>query len=256
MSEVHDMPAYNPGNMGSLEGLLYYLADQINLELESCLPAFIVSYDRAKNTAVVQPAISEVATSGQKINRDKLYNIPVLTLSGGGYFMNFPLQPGDTGWIVANDRDISLFKQNLQESAPNTYQKHRFSDAFFIPDKIKNFTVSGDDLSGLVISNLSGDNKIVLNGSNLNITSGAVKVVGETTFASQVTAQSDVIMQKDVTINQNLTVDQNATVTQNLDVTGMATAQSLHSRTAATGTYVSADNKNVVVQDGIVIGIG
>lgn len=237
MSEVHDIPAYNPADLSSLEGLLYYLADQINLELECCLPAFIVSYDRSSNRAVVQPAVSEVATSGQKISRDKLYDIPVLTLSGGGFFINFPLSPGDSGWIVACDRDISLFKQNLQETAPNTFQKHRFSDAFFIPDKVKNFTVSGEDVSGLVISSLSGNNKIVLNGSNLNITSAAITVTGTSAFKNQVTAEDN------VTINKNLEVD------------GSATANSLHSSTGATGSFVSADNKNVVVQDGIVIGI-
>lgn len=256
MSEVHDIPAYNPADLSSLEGLLYYLADQINLEMECCLPAFVVSYDRSANTAVIQPAVSEVATSGQKISRDKLYNIPVLTLSGGGFFINFPLSPGDTGWIVACDRDISLFKQNLQETAPNTFQKHRFSDAFFIPDKVKNFTISGEDAAGLVISNLGGNNKIVLNGSNLNITSAAITITGPTTFKSPVTAEDNVTAQKDVTINQNLTVDQNATITQNLDVAGTATAQSLHAKTGASGSFVSADNKNVVVQDGIVIGIG
>lgn len=244
MSEVHDIPAYNPADLSSWEGLLYYLADQVNQEMECCLPALIVSYDRTTNKAVVQPAISEVATSGQKISRDKLYDIPVLTMSGGGFFINFPLSPGDTGWIVANDRDISLYKQNLTETAPNTFQKHRFNDAFFIPDKVKSFTVSGEDAAGLVISNLGGNNKIVLNGSNLNITSAAVTVTGPATFKSQVTAADNVTAQKDVTI------------TQNLDVTGSATAQSLHAKTGASGSFVSADNKNITVQDGIVIGIG
>lgn len=244
MSEVHDMPAYNPADLSTLEGLLYYFMDQINLELECCLPALVVSYDRAANRAVLQPAVSAVATSGQKVSRDKLYDIPVLTVSGGGYFINFPLSPGDTGWIVACDRDISLFKQNLAEAAPNTYLKHRFSDAFFIPDKIKNFNVSGTDASGLVISNLNGDNKIVLNGSSLNITSAAITIAGQTTFKNEVTAED------------NITAQKNVTVSQNLEVTGSATAQSLHSKTGATGSFVSADNKNVVVQDGIVIGIG
>lgn len=237
MSEVHDIPAYNPADLSSLEGLLFYLADQVNLELECCLPAIVVSYDRAANRAVLQPAVSEVATSGQKISRDKLYDIPVLTMSGGGYFINFPLSSGDSGWIVACDRDISLFKQNLQETAPNTFQKHRFSDAFFIPDKVKNFTVSGEDVSGLVISNLAGNNKIVLNGSNLNITSAAITVTGASTFKSPVTAED------------------NVTIIKNLEVTGSATANSLHSATGATGSFVSADNKNITVQDGIITGI-
>lgn len=243
MSEVHDIPAYNPADLGTLEGLLLYFNDQINLELECCLPAIVVSYDRAANRAVLQPAVSEVATSGQKISRDKLYDIPVLTMSGGGYFINFPLSPGDTGWIVACDRDISLFKQSLEETAPNTYQKHRFSDAFFVPDKVKNFTIAGTDTSGLVISNLNGNNKIVLNGSNLDITSAAVIITGPATFKNPVTAEDNITAQKDVTIKQDL------------EVAGSATAQSLHAKTGASGSFISADNKNILVEDGIVIGI-
>lgn len=237
MSEVHDIPGFNPADIGNLNGLLNYFEDLLNMNLECCLPAIVESYDRSTNSAVVQPAISAVATSGQKISRDKLYDIPVLTMSGGGFFISFPVKKGDTGWLVASDRDISIFKQNLEETAPNTYHKHKFVDSVFIPDKIKKFTITGEDVSGLVISNLAGNNKIVLNGSNLNITSAAITVTGASTFKSPVTAED------------------NVTINKNLEVTGSATANSLHSATGATGSFVSADNKNITVQDGIITGI-
>lgn len=47
-----------------------------------------------------------------------------------------------------------------------------------------------------MISNLGGNNKIVLNGSNLEITSAAVTVTGPTTFKSPVTAADNVTAQK------------------------------------------------------------
>ncbi|OWK42477.1 hypothetical protein [Fimbriiglobus ruber] len=45
---------------------------------------------------------------------------------------------GDTGWIKANDRDISLFKQTTAASSPNTARLHDFADAMFFPDTLLN----------------------------------------------------------------------------------------------------------------------
>lgn len=219
MSEVHDLPGYNPAQSGSLEGLLQYVSDQINMDLACCMPGIVVEYDRKTNMAVIQPAISAVASSGQKITRDKLYNISVLTLSGGGFFVSFPLKTGDIGWLLVNDRDISLFKQTLQESAPNTYHKHKLVDSVFVPDKIKNFNITDEDLAALVISNLSGSSKIALSEAAINLT------------APKVNIQSLVAVTDDLS------------------------AASLHPQNGASGTFISQDNKTITVTDGIITGI-
>ena len=232
MSEVHDIPGFNPADIGNLNGLLNYFEDLLNMNLECCLPAIVESYDRNANSAVIQPAISAVASSGQKITRDKLYNIPVLTLSGGGFFISFPVKKGDTGWLVASDRDISIFKQNLEETAPNTYHKHKFVDSVFIPDKIKKFTITEADQNGLVISGLTGDCKIVLKeNANINLVAAMVNVSGNTAFTDAVAMQ------------------------KTLNVTDSATAGTLHAKNGASGSFVSMDNKNITVQDGIITGI-
>lgn len=137
MSEVHDIPGFNPADIGNLDGLLNYFEDLLNMNLECCLPAIVESYDRSTNSAVIQPAISAVASSGQKIPRDRLFSIPVLTLSGGGFFISFPVRKGDTGWLVASDRDISIFKQNLEETAPIPITNISLSIQCLFPTKLK-----------------------------------------------------------------------------------------------------------------------
>ncbi len=246
MSEVHDIPGFNPADIGNLDGLLNYFEDQLNMNLECCLPAIVESYDRSTNSAVVQPAISAVASSGQKISRDRLFGIPVLTLSGGGFFISFPVKKGDTGWLVASDRDISIFKQNLEETAPNTYHKHKFVDSVFVPDKIKNFTIAEADNDGLVISSLGGDNKIVLTGRNQNASAENI---------NQTAANSVNISAAAVNVSGNASFTDGVSMQKTLNVTDSATAGTLHAKNGASGFFVSMDNKNITVQDGIITGI-
>ncbi|RIQ09850.1 hypothetical protein D0837_18180, partial [Bordetella avium] len=82
------------------------------------------------NRAVVRPLIMVGTTDGRKISRGAIPNIPVFRFGGGGFFVRFPIKPGDFGWIKANDRDVSLmFQRGGQEDWPNTERLHSFSDA-------------------------------------------------------------------------------------------------------------------------------
>ena len=60
-------------------------------------------------------------------------SVPVFQISMGGFAINFPCNPGDLGWLKANDRDISMFKQTGQQAQPNTQRKHSFEDANLHP---------------------------------------------------------------------------------------------------------------------------
>ncbi|MBQ2285204.1 MAG: hypothetical protein II244_06030 [Clostridia bacterium] len=142
MEITKTIPAHNPADENTLDGLNNLLTDKISMGIQSATPAIVQSYNKNTNRAVVKPAITGVASQGQKISKEPYIDIPVLKLSGGGVTMSFPIKPGDTGWLIACDRNISIFKQNLQESAPNDYRKHKFEDSFFIPDSING---SGSD---------------------------------------------------------------------------------------------------------------
>lgn len=149
----------NPADNGTLEGLNDFLQDKIYLHLEKVIPGIVESYNASTNTATIKPAITGIATLGAKVPKDTLINIPVLQL--GGIF-KFPVSAGMTGWLIASDRDISIFKSIKQETAPNTPRKHKYQDSFFIPDSI-NSSVSDEltiDISSKPINFIASAFKI------------------------------------------------------------------------------------------------
>lgn len=182
------IPAYNPADVNTLDGLNNVLQDKILMNMEKVLPGIVQSYDRNTNRATIQPAITGIASQGQKVAREPLINIPVFSMSGGGIVLSFPLKQGDTGWLIAADRNISIFKQNLEESAPNDYRKHTFQDSFFLPDKINDLSISNEDDGAVVIQTTDGSAKFTLGASGINITgnttiNGDLTVTGEATIS-------------------------------------------------------------------------
>lgn len=177
MEITKTIPSHNPADENTLDGLNNVLIDKISMGIQNVIPAIVQSYDKATNRAVVKPAITGVASQGQKISKEPYIDIPVLNLSGGGFVISFPIKQGDTGWLVACDRNISIFKQNLTESAPNDYRKHKFEDGFFIPDKINNTPALNTD--SLLIQNSTGTIQLELTETGLNI-SGVTTITGNT----------------------------------------------------------------------------
>jgi hypothetical protein len=143
MEITQTVPSANPADCNTLDGLNNLLQDKLFLNLKKVCPGIVQSYNKTTNRAVIKPAITGVASQGQKVSKEPLINIPVLKLSGGGTTISFPIKSGDTGWLIACDRNISIFKQKLKESAPNDFRKHQYEDSFFIPDAI-NYTSSDD----------------------------------------------------------------------------------------------------------------
>lgn len=165
-------PSHNPANDDSLTGLLRQVMGKFLQNTDDMLPATIVAYDRVSNRASVQPQIMVVTTNNDKISRAQIASVPVFQIGGGGFIMNYNLKPGDFGWIKANDRDISLFTQGYSQSAPNTKRMHRFEDAVFIPDVMKGWTISEEDLTqqNAVFQNLDGTVRVALWSDRVKIT--------------------------------------------------------------------------------------
>lgn len=204
------LPNYNPSNADSLSGVIAEVLKNFSLSLENCMPAVVLSYDRANNTVEVQPAINTILTDGKEQARDVL-RLPVHILGGNGIVITAPLKKGDTGWIIAGDRDISLFKQSLKVSNPNTYRTHKLGFGFFIPDKIKGVSVANEDENALTIQTLDGNTKI-------SIQSGKVKIVSSDTI--EASCSDLTINGASVSINGESTITGNVLIDGNLTVTG------------------------------------
>ena len=182
------IPSRNPADDGPMAGVLKVVARKNAENTDSQLPAIVIDYDRTLNTATVLPLIDRVQTNGEVMPRAQLASVPVLALGGGGFCITFPLQPGDFGWIEASDRDISLFLQNMAESAPNTFRIHSFDDARLIPDVFHQYTYSDDDAGNMVIQSLDGMTKVaigpgivVVKADSVSVTSASVTITSDAT---------------------------------------------------------------------------
>lgn len=200
----------NPGDSQSLSSTLRFLQRAIEMDLETCLPCRVISYDRVKNTASVRPVImtSVRSTTSPDLIRNNRVTIPdiqVLSLGAGNFHINFPIKDGDLGWIHACDRDISLFLQSLEEApAGREGASHKFSDAIFVPDVIRNYTIAEEDAGALVIQSTDSATRISWRADNIKITA-PVKVQLDTPL---------------VEVMQDLTVAGVTTLQNNLLVTG------------------------------------
>lgn len=179
----------NPAETQGIGGLIYQIKQEIFRSMRVCLPAIVESYDRAKNRAVITPAITMQTTNDEQIQLPSITDVPVVVNGGGGYCASFPLAKGDTGWIIFNDKDISLFKQNETISSANTLRKHNLADCVFIADVMGKASITD---SGAVWQTYDGSTKAVLSESGIDI-KGNLNVDGNITATGNIRATGDVM---------------------------------------------------------------
>ena len=160
--------------------------------VDDMLPARVISYDRASNWATVAPLIAILLTDGSNKSRPSYASIQVMQFGGGGVMLNFPLKPGDLGWIKANDRDISLFSQSLSEAQPNTNRLHSFSDAVFIPDVMRNYVISGEDSANAVLQTLDGSVRLSIWPNKIKMSAPLVEIEGPLYVTGKITSDTEV----------------------------------------------------------------
>lgn len=173
------------------------------LDDDSCLPAIVISYDRANNVATVRPLIQIQDVTGAYRSRHPLTSINVLSLGAGGFHISFPMNEGDLGWIVAADRDLAVFKQELTESPPNSSSPRSFAYGIFVPDVMRKYSLNDEDANAMVIQSIDGATRISIRSDNIKITAPTKFIVDcpESEFTG------------DVTIDKNLIVTGTSTMT-------------------------------------------
>lgn len=142
----------------TLSGAIEHLIEHVRQNIESCLPAQFVKYDdRDKGLAVVSPLVKFPYVSGNKTvwKERPQFTVRILRVKSGGFWFEMPLKKGDTGWIIAADRDTSFAisrNANVDESkntkenggGPQEYSnfnKLKYSFGFFLPDGYCNLKV-------------------------------------------------------------------------------------------------------------------
>lgn len=190
---------------------------------DNMLPAVVISYDRAANLVTCRPLIQVVLANNVLKQRNPLTKIHALSIGAGNFHINFPIKPGDLGWICAADRDLTKFRDTLAEAAPNSDRAHTFSDGLFIPDVFRKYTINGEDSDAMVIQSTDSKTRISIRGDNIKITA-----------PSKVTVD---VPQSEFT--GNVTIDKNLIVTGKTDVNGGFTAKAGKACSLPTETTVA-----------------
>lgn len=170
--DINSVPSYNPADLETEAGIMNYILRCNNMNMSVCFPAIVESYDRNKNIVTVRPALTITATTGETLERD-IITATVLSMCGNKFIINFPLEKGDTGWLITADKDISLFREQRKVINANTNRIHSIEDSFFIPDRVSDFKVEAEDEKNLVIQNLDRNIKISLGEKEIKIITGA-----------------------------------------------------------------------------------
>jgi hypothetical protein len=184
-------PSQQPSNDGSFSGTMRTVLEKFLQGIDDMIPARVISFDRATNRATVQPLLMMVKTDNSSIQRAQVVNVPVVQLSGGGFVINFPLNPGDIGHLKANDRDLSIFRQSYSFAPPNTFRKHSFEDSVFFPDQMRGWTVTEE---GLVLQNMSGSECIAILDNTIKIKSSTEVIID----APLLTVKGDILAEGEI----------------------------------------------------------
>ncbi len=159
----------SPADAGTLGGALRKILQKAMQATDVMLPAVVVSATPDRKYATVRPQIMVVGTDQSKTKRAQIAKVPVFHIGAGGYILTFPIKPGDLGWIVASDRDISLFLKSGKDAEPNTARLHSFEDGVFIPDAARNFTLAAGEDNSAVLQALDGSAYVAISAGQIKI---------------------------------------------------------------------------------------
>jgi hypothetical protein len=88
--------------------------------------------DAVKKRLTITPMVSQLDADRQAIPISPIYNVPYVTLQGGGSAVILTPQVGDIGIAVFAMRDISTVKTTGKESIPGSLRKYNPADAVYI----------------------------------------------------------------------------------------------------------------------------
>ena len=182
------LPQYDRGKCKTELGFIQTLFRLKEVDKQSVIPAIVRSYDRKTGIATVQPIVTYVVDTkeGEKLIPRSTYDVSVIRFAHGGFVIDAPLFVGDTGWLIAADRNAKDAKEanskilnadqddenpsNEGFKRPTDDSLRSFSWGFFIPDTWGDTELTNND--GLVIKDVDEKNVIALNDGAIEIKRG------------------------------------------------------------------------------------
>lgn len=102
-------------------------------EVNTTVPGTVVSYDAARNRAVVRASLPKRLADGEELPAPLVYEVPVVwpAYSGGAVF-TFPIAAGDGVLLHFSQRSLEGWLSGKAE-APDDPRRHDITDAIAVP---------------------------------------------------------------------------------------------------------------------------
>lgn len=123
-------------NGDNLTALLNQAIRNRMAELQTAMPAQIISYDFKTQKAAVQPTINRRYADGRVEPYPVINNVPVIFPRSGGASMTFPVTRGDTVLLVFSSRSIDTWTSRGGKVDQDDRRMHDINDAIAIPGLI------------------------------------------------------------------------------------------------------------------------
>lgn len=168
------LSTFNLAKISSDAGLMRTILHMHDVGKMGCVPAIVVEYNYETKIAKVLPLVKflKSTTDGLKGFDRPFYNVPVYSISQGGFRVDMPLFAGNTGMLFAVDREWETAKSDnsshlAKEEDPKNGDKNKnkgskdpdslaladFQFGFFLPMTFGGG--NGDDKGKIVVSRIT-----------------------------------------------------------------------------------------------------
>lgn len=113
-----------------LSDVIKTLVDSMMLDMNVCLPAKIVTYDKATQYADVEIQLLQGLIDGTTLKYPIIPSVPVMHPKAGKSFIHMPVKEGDDVVLVFSHRSLDNWKSQGGMSDPQDSRKFHITDAF------------------------------------------------------------------------------------------------------------------------------
>lgn len=218
MADESIVSPVNPANFHSWSGVIKEILRNHDVGFECCIPVAVSNVYAGNRIVDVIPLVKlAYKTENGMTYKDRatIYSIPVRRIISGGYIISVPIKAGDTGWLIACDRDSALAvkynnaiktEDNPGAQPPASLAIHEYASGFFLPDNWSDvggsnaLTLAKYDNTGALVNSIQvGEDNISINAkSTVNIAgdvaiTGTLAVSGKAVFNKKITGNDDIV---------------------------------------------------------------
>ena len=166
------LPMFNRDEIATEAGFFDVMFRLHDIKRECVMPAKVEKYDRSTRLATIKPLVQKFKTTQDgKVfwDRDSYEEIPVVSPFHGGFTIDFPVNEGDQGYLIAIDRPWDEIFDTIQEkgkkwdgkpSKPDDESLATFEQGVFIPSNYGRILIDNEDEGNLVIARVDKDGNV------------------------------------------------------------------------------------------------